>query len=226
MANETTNTFHKGAVACAVGVATLLLALVLGTAVGCAPKVTESQDASEQETDPLLAQPVEWSLESDCAICHSQEDATMRDEGCPQASLHADLECVQCHTVDDVLTAKHTDLTYGDVTTTTDLKATEITVDAKTCEDPECHGDMEFMAKQMEGKVWLTDSNGNAVNPHDYDSNEQHDANVPTCIDCHKVHSSDIQEDATKWCAQCHHRGVFTCGNCHEIREREVSHSA
>lgn len=217
---------RKGTMLVAVGIATLLLALVFGALVGCSPQIVETKDASEQKADPLLSQPVEWSMESDCAICHVQEDETMASADCPQASLHADLQCVQCHSLSDVLVSKHEGLTYGDTTKAVDLKASEITVDAKTCEDPACHGDMEHMAKQTEGKVVLTDSNGNQVNPHKYDSNKQHDANQPTCIDCHKVHSEDIQKDATKWCAQCHHRGVFTCGNCHEIREREVSHSA
>ena len=67
------------------------------------------------------------------------------------------------------------------------------------------------------------DEKGKVQNPHEYVSNEQHDANPPTCTDCHKIHSKNLQKDAMMWCAQCHHKGVFQCGTCHELREREVA---
>lgn len=225
MPNVTTKASHKATTAFLIGACTLLLALILGSIVGCAPKTME-KNASEQEADPLLTKAVDWSMSSECKVCHSQEQATILDANCPQANLHDDLECTQCHTDEGKLSTVHADLVYADAATTTDLRPKNATVDAKTCEDPACHGDLEYMAAQTEGKVYLTDSNNNSYNPHVYESNEQHDSIVPTCVDCHKIHSEDIQEDATKWCAQCHHRGVFTCGNCHEIREREASHSA
>lgn len=225
MTKTITSNSRKGVALLAIIGAVCALALALGGIMGCSPKQADPS-ASEQKTDPLMTQPVEWSMESDCETCHSQEAATMTDEKCPQASEHADLQCIQCHTTEDSLAESHNGLKYGDMEKTTDLKASKVTVDEKNCQTPECHGTMEEMAAQTEGKAYLTDSNGNQVNPHSYESNEQHDANQPTCVDCHKVHSEDIQKDATKWCAQCHHRGVFTCGNCHEIRERPVSHAA
>ena len=39
---------------------------------------------------------------------------------------------------------------------TTDLKASKVTVDEKNCQTPECHGTMEEMAAQTEGKAYLT----------------------------------------------------------------------
>lgn len=225
MTKVITNNSRKILVASATIGVVCALALALGSIMGCSPKQVDPS-AAEQKEDPLMAQSVEWGMESDCRTCHSAEAATMADEKCPQASEHADLDCIQCHTAEEPLAETHANLKYGDMEKTDDLKASKITVDEQSCQNPECHGTMEEMAALTEGTVYLTDSNGNQVNPHQYDSNEQHDANQPTCIDCHKVHSADIQKDATKWCAQCHHRGVFTCGNCHEIRERPVSHEA
>lgn len=202
--------------------ATGLLACVLGLVAGCAPQASsEGGEGGAGGAQEPAAQAVvlEWTPESDCMSCHVDEAATMADAECPQASQHANLQCSQCHTEADVLATAHEGVTTESKVAS---KATVVSVNPETCQTAECHGTMEEMAAQTEGKVFLTDSNGNQVNPHAHGSNAQHDANPPTCTDCHKVHSKDMQKDATKWCAQCHHRGVFTCGNCHEVREREV----
>ena len=68
----------------------------------------------------------------------------------------------------------------------------------------------------------LTDDNGTTVNPHERPAGEKHDENPATCTDCHNNHSKDLGKDAKKYCAQCHHRGVYECGTCHELRERSA----
>ena len=111
-------------------------------------------------------------------------------------------------------------MTYADKRAS---KATVVTVDAATCQDPACHGTMADMAVKTADNTEFKDEKGKVQNPHEYVSNEQHDANPPTCTDCHKIHSKNLQKDAMMWCAQCHHKGVFQCGTCHELREREVA---
>lgn len=213
---------NRGVAALVVSAATLLLAGALCFVVGCSPQQAAQSDEAQPVEDPMANQVVEWSQDIDCMTCHTEESATMTDTSIAQASMHNDegMACIDCHTEADVLSEVHEGVTYG---STVPTKATVVSVNPETCQTAECHGTMEDMAKLTEGAVTLVDSNGNEVNPHAYDSNEQHDAHVPTCTDCHKVHSADTQKDATKWCAQCHHRGVFTCGNCHELRERPVS---
>lgn len=215
---------NKGLAAVAALAATLLLACVLGLCVGCAPKVSDSStgDSTSGSKDAMEDTPIEWSQDIDCITCHTEEAGTMTDTSIAQASMHSDegMTCIDCHTEADVLTQAHEGVTYSSKVPT---KATVVSVNAETCQNPDCHGTMEEMAAQTEGTVFLVDSNGNEVNPHNYEANEQHLAHQPTCTDCHKIHSAETEKDATKWCAQCHHRGVFTCGNCHEIRERPVA---
>ena len=66
----------------------------------------------------------------------------------------------------------------------------------------------------------LTDDKGTTVNPHERPAGEKHDEENPATCDCHNNHSKDLEKDAQKYCAQCHHRGVYECGTCHELRER------
>ena len=99
-------------------------------------------------------------------------------------------------------------------------KATVVTVDPATCES--CHGTLGDMAAKTAGSTVLTDDNGTTVNPHERPAGEKHDENPATCTDCHNNHSKDLGKDAKKYCAQCHHRGVYECGTCHELRERSA----
>ena len=127
---------------------------------------------------------------------------------------------MQCHTDEAVLSKTHEGVTLADKPAS---KATVVTVDAATCQDPACHGTMEEMAAITADNQEFKDEKGKVQNPHDYPSNEQHDTMNPTCTDCHNNHSENLQKDAMMWCAQCHHKGVFQCGTCHELRERAVS---
>lgn len=160
-------------------------------------------------------QPVNWTMESDCAICHTSEAEGANDSSCPQAKAHEAQTCSDCHTMVSELATAHADVKFGDKAPT---KASVVTVDPQTCIG--CHGTMDEMAVLTAGSTALTDSNGVTVNPHERPEGEKHDEHPATCTDCHNNHSKDLPKDAMKYCAQCHHRGVFQCGTCHELRDR------
>lgn len=198
----------------------LVLVMVLGFAflAACAPK--QSGDAGTgggdtAESTPMSDAAFEFSMTSDCSTCHTIEAGTMTDAGCPQAIAHKDQSCIGCHVDTEVLTTTHAGLTYADKP---DKKSTTDTVDPQLCIS--CHGDMEEMAVITADSQALVDSNKRVVNPHERPAGETHDENPATCISCHDNHSDNLSKDAMRYCAQCHHRGIFTCGNCHEIRER------
>ena len=203
----------------------LALAAAMWTLSGCAPKEQAAEPAGqEQKGDSSSAsamdgQPVNWTMESDCAMCHTSEAASATDSACPQAVAHEaeGLECAQCHTQEDVLSTAHADVKFGDKVAT---KATVASVDPETC--IACHGTMEEVAVKTADSTALTDDKGTTVNPHERPAGEKHDENPATCTDCHNDHSKDLPKDAMKYCAQCHHRGTFECGTCHELRERST----
>lgn len=210
--------------------AILLVALVIGMLTGCSPKApaasegnggaAASTEASADAEDPMANQPVNWTMESDCATCHTTEAASATDSACPQDVAHEaeGITCVQCHTDEAVLSTEHANVTYADKPAS---KATVDTVDPQTCIS--CHGDLDEVAKLTADSTALTDDKGTTVNPHERPKGERHDEVPATCTDCHNNHSKDLSKDAMKYCAQCHHRGVFECGTCHELRERSVS---
>ena len=189
------------------------LTMVLASALGCSPQESgeKPEQAPEQQESEggMDTQPINWSMDSDCAACHTTEAGMMTDAAYPQSSEHADEACVSCHTEESVLATAHEGSTMGDRPAS---KATVVTVGEKSCID--CHGTMEELASK---NAELTDSNGITVNPHKLPDNESHADLDPTCTDCHKIHSDDVSKDAIKYCADCHHRGTFQCGNCHEV---------
>lgn len=220
MTNATTKTTNKALAILAIAVMTLALAVVLGSVVGCSPQQSGSDAPKEeqgQKEDPMATQAVDWTMDTDCSTCHTAEAGTMADSKIPQASGHADMKCVQCHTEEATLKTAHEGVTYADKPAS---KPTVVTVDAETCQTSDCHGTMEEMAVLTADSQEFKDEKGLVQNPHDYLSNEQHDLMNPTCTDCHNIHSDNLQKDAIMWCAQCHHKGVFQCGTCHELRER------
>lgn len=204
----------------------LALAAAMWTLSGCAPKEQATEPAGQEQKDDSASgtsamdgQPVNWTMESDCAICHTSEAASATDTSCPQAVAHEaeSLVCADCHTQEDVLSTAHADVKFGDKVAT---KATVASVDPETC--IACHGTMEDMAAKTAGSTALTDDKGTTVNPHERPAGEKHEQNPATCTDCHNDHSKDLPKDAMKYCAQCHHRGTFECGTCHELRERST----
>ena len=199
------------------------LAVVFGLMVGCAPSesgddssnppASEEKDSSDGSGEGAANQKVDWTMESDCATCHTYEAESMSDSAFPQAHAHTNEVCTDCHTEETVLATAHEDITLGDKPA---KKATVQSVSDQTCID--CHGTFEEMSVKTAGSNALTDSNGVSVNPHELLPGERHEANRPSCTSCHSTHSKDLSKDSMKFCAQCHHRGVFTCGNCHEVR--------
>ena len=212
----TTQQKNKRLAALLVIGAMILLTFLLAFTVSCAPSesVEDPSSRTEENADSdMNTKPVDWTMQSDCAVCHTHEADSMSDTACPQAYAHQDIACIECHTDEGVLTTAHEGITYGDKPAS---KATVVTVDSQTCID--CHGGFDEMATETAGSTALTDDQGTSVNPHELQPGERHEANAPTCTSCHKTHSENLSKDSMKFCAQCHHRGVFTCGNCHEIR--------
>lgn len=209
--------------------AVLVVAGLTATLMGCAPSqpaapaggsAPAEQGAAADDAgaaDPMAGQPVNWTMESDCSMCHTSEAASATDTACAQGVAHEaeGVTCVTCHTDEAVLATEHAEVTYDDKPAT---KATVVTVDEATC--IACHGDLADVAALTADSTALTDDKGTTVNPHERPAGAKHEENPATCTDCHNNHSTDVPKDAMKYCAQCHHRGVFECGTCHELRDR------
>ena len=227
-ANQSRRTTTLAIVLCA----TVLLAALIGLCTGCSPQgpqatedkgsasstpaATQADDAAEGGMD---SQPVNWTMDIDCAICHTSEAEGVADSACAQAVAHEaeGITCAQCHTDEATLSTAHDGITYADKPAS---KPSVITVDPATC--IACHGDLDEVATLTADSQALKDSNGTVVNPHERPEGEAHSENPATCTDCHNNHSKDLSKDAMKYCAQCHHRGILQCGTCHEIRERSA----
>lgn len=216
-----TLTHDRRFAALAVVVLTLVLASVLALVVGCSPKEASEAPAKSESssTSSMDGQPVNWTMQSDCKTCHTSEASSPEEPACVQAVAHEaeDVTCNQCHTNETVLSTEHAAVKFGDKVAT---KATVVTVDEQVCVS--CHGTLQDMAvKTVDSKV-LTDDNGTTANPHERPAGQKHEENPATCTDCHNNHSKDQAKDAKKYCAQCHHRGVYQCGTCHELRDRDT----
>lgn len=219
---------NRGRTLAAVLVAVLALAALTAGLMGCAPQPKAADTGSgagatteeAADDDPMAGQPVNWTMESDCATCHTSEAESAVDTACPQGVAHEaeGITCVQCHTDEATLSTEHADVKFGDKPAT---KATVDTVDPATCIS--CHGDLAEVAALTAESTALTDDKGTTVNPHERPAGAKHEEFPATCTDCHNNHSKDLPKDAMKYCAQCHHRGVFECGTCHELRDREVA---
>ena len=169
----------------------LALTAAMWTLAGCAPKAEPSAPAASEQKDgnggssAMDGQPVNWTMDSDCSMCHTVEAASATDASCPQASAHEaeGVTCVQCHTDEAALSTEHADVKFGDKAAT---KATVVTVDPETCIS--CHGTMEEMAaKTADSRRSPTTKRGTTVNP-DVPSNEAR-GEPATCTDCHNNHS-------------------------------------
>ncbi|MCL2808015.1 MAG: cytochrome c3 family protein [Coriobacteriia bacterium] len=206
----------------ATSVVGILLAASVLT-IGCSSSVPEdawAHASNEQALSEALSMPVAWTTGSDCGACHHIEQDSQLSPEHPQAFAHQDeASCLDCHTELSVLAAAHLDLTFADALRT-QYKSNSATALEHACID--CHGSMEEMALLTMSSTALTDSQKTTVNPHEQPAGPTHEVKVATCTDCHNNHSLDLQKDAMKYCASCHHRGVFTCGNCHEYKTIET----
>ena len=83
----------------------LALTAAMWTLAGCAPKAEPSAPAASEQKDgnggssAMDGQPVNWTMDSDCSMCHTVEAASAANASCPQASAHEaeGVTCAQCH---------------------------------------------------------------------------------------------------------------------------------
>ena len=190
-------------------VALLTLACAFGIS-GCAPSQSNSSASEEKGSDASQDVLVEWSMQADCAACHSDEASSLTDASCQVSAGHSDLTCVACHTDEQGLKAAHDNAKEGSQPKKASGTAkTEVSKDVCLS----CHED--DYATVASSDYVLTDSKGNTANPHALPSNQYHDA--LSCGDCHSMHSSNpIEQTALSNCTGCHHENVFQCGTCHE----------
>ena len=154
-----------------------------------------------------------WSMDSDCASCHTKEAATLTNDSC-LLYAHSDLECTSCHIDDDKLALSHKDMS-ADTSRLRRLKRT--TVGEETCVD--CHGTWEELSELTKESTLVKDTEGTVVNPHTVttviNKSFQHDR--ITCTSCHQMHTeTTLETNANSTCATCHHQNVYTCGTCHD----------
>lgn len=186
----------------------LLLALAL-SAAACAPKAADGDGKTSGKEDAGAAVAVEWSPESDCAMCHTAEASSREDASC-LAATHTASKCIDCHAESDALAAEHEGAT-ADGRLPKRLTKTEVSQD--TCLS--CHDSYEALAEKTAAYQGLVDSEGTVVNPHALPASDNH-ADV-TCTNCHAVHvaGANPEEKSKSTCTSCHHADVFACGTCH-----------
>lgn len=191
-----------------------ILTMALTCVFGCAPhpvastgaETGKSAAAVESDQGESTAQVADWSMESDCGVCHEEVQASFEgDSGVAQA--HAANSCDTCHTNIDELGAIHKETTK---TKPGVIKRLETAVSNDTCLS--CHGSFEELAEKTKDCTVLTDSVGTTVNPHAIPENGEHDVE-PACTSCHGMHQ-DV--DPQQYCGGCHHAGTYTCYTCHD----------
>lgn len=200
-------------------VATLATGAMVLTLAACAPHQaapeeladTGSGDAASSASDDTAAVQVEWSLDSDCTMCHATESASMDDSACPASTHQAQgATCATCHNDEAALTQAHANAQAG-AETPTHLSSSDVSQDAcLTCHNMD---DLAAATAEFDG---LTDTQGTTVNPHALPDNADHAAEV-SCSSCHKMHDGDSEPatEARRTCNDCHHEGVYECYTCH-----------
>lgn len=191
-------------------VATLAFALSLAA---CAPQQTTglSNTGDDESADEPAVVQMEWSLDSDCSMCHDGETASMADAACPASTHEAQgATCAMCHNDEAALTEAHVSA-EADSATPSHLSSSDVSQEACLT----CHN-MDDLAAVTADLDVLTDTQGTTVNPHALPDNADHAAEA-TCSSCHKMHESDgdPQRDARRLCNDCHHEGVYECYTCH-----------
>lgn len=183
-----------------------------------------------------------WSMDADCASCHTKEaqthvviegaeDAGAADVGDaakpaskdaaasePTAAGADPLPLAAVHQAVPC-TGCHSDekvlsTVHDGVTADSKLpkRLRKAKIDEALCLG--CHGSYEDLAEKTADCTVLTDSAGTVVNPHDLPEGADH-AKID-CLDCHTAHKAqEASETALNTCTGCHHTGVFECGTCH-----------
>jgi hypothetical protein len=198
-----------------VGLSAMIAAGCSPTAPASAPSKSSdngSNNAAGSDSD-IVEAVYDWSMQSDCAVCHTNEGSNPTDGKHPQATAHEALNCTICHTDEQQLQKSHDGIKLSDKPAS---KPSVITVAESTCVS--CHGDLQKVSELTATSEALKDDKGLIVNPHSRPDGETHAQNPATCTSCHNNHSEALARDAKKYCASCHHRGVWQCGTCHEKR--------
>ncbi len=143
---------------------TVLSALCAGALLlcaACAPQGAPTGGdgaAANASGDETAA--VAWSLDADCAACHTDQQDSLADTS-QAASNHAAVTCVTCHN-DEAAMEKSHDGKTADSKMPKKLKRSKI--DETACAS--CHSAEDLKAATADLTV-LTDGNGTTVNPHD-----------------------------------------------------------
>lgn len=199
--------------------------LVAGVVLGCSlalfacspssasPSASSGSDAPSGDAEVLQA---EWSMESDCTTCHTEEAASMEDAAL-LASSHASFACTNCHTEADIA-ASHEGVTAAP----DEEQQRAIRKKGRTMGTSDfclqCHGSLEELAAKTADVTLVQDSNGTVVNPHAIPENASHEEDgVQQCYNCHWLHSTSPSPITN--CNTCHHQGVFECGTCHSMEQ-------
>lgn len=188
-----------------------LLAVVCLLAA-CSPHMSEPVAGGDSE-EP--AAPVEWSMEVDCATCHTTEGESSADANC-LASQHASQNCITCHVDQEAMTEVHAAQGTSDKMP---KKLKKTAVDNEVCLG--CHGGtLENFVSETSDVPPVVDENGTETNPHQAVAAEHHfkDGEMQVaCSGCHSMHKAESAEDMSyRACITCHHAGVFECYTCHE----------
>lgn len=157
-----------------------------------------------------------WSMESDCASCHTIQPESTDDPNCLIAT-HAAFSCTDCHSDEKGLAKAHKKAKPEKADKVKKLRKSVI--DTELCLT--CHGPADKLAETTDDEaLLLADREGTAVNPHAVPANEDH-AEAVTCAECHSMHAP-VDEKATtrdvaqELCISCHHDNVFSCHTCHD----------
>lgn len=173
---------------------------------------SKNSKASSDKKDSTKATSSTWSLDQDCAICHTVEGDSMEDDkfvACTHVK-EAEATCGTCHTDEDALAEVHD---KAKATTKVPKKLKKTTIEAETCLSSDCHDlTTDELVELTEDITDCTDSKGTMVNPHEVMGLTPGHDNI-TCGNCHKMHAEEI--DAAKTCVSCHHAGVYECNTCH-----------
>lgn len=192
-----------------VFVVSTMVVLTVAFLAGCAPQQPSQKSELQDESQDAEAVAFIWSKDSDCAVCHSQQASSLKNDDC-LASRHALTACIVCHDDMSSLEDVHADIEATGEVDVNRLKKTVIS--EINCQS--CHGDDTTLAEATQSVLALTDSNGTTVNPHMLPGNVEH--GDIDCSSCHIMHeNSNVVEQSKSFCASCHHEGVYECFTCH-----------
>lgn len=173
---------------------------------------SKSTKASSDKKPEAKASNSTWSLDQDCAVCHTVEGDSLENDK-TAACIHVketEATCGTCHTDEAALADVHD---KAKATAKAPKKLKKTVIEAETCLSSDCHDlTTDELAELTAAITDCTDSKGTTVNPHEVMGLTPGHDNI-TCGNCHKMHAEEI--DAATTCVSCHHAGVYECNTCH-----------